>query len=386
MPISTITGKPEPTFDERVAPALGLGDALKEYGKGVYYNINPGAGPQDQIYEAVLAKDGIRQIALSRLNSLKTSVAGKRQWNKGMVDKVYNKLAPELANHPDTFMREFNELAKVDGRAREELVKLYTKNVLKQQAQGISKTPQVMLDTINRIQHKPLKEKLTAVGSFDPATNNMKLNMLSATDDVVQHEATHGLQHYWAHPNRMIEFPNMTPVEQARVYRTRYLQGPYNSAMRKNNLKEWYKKNYVDVPGEVNAREMAEITKTGKFSDDDAMRVWDTVSELQARSLAEKNPKFAKTSEKEVAYLKTKLKEQPLYSKISRKDLFRNSKDAMEWATHATPKDRIKLGAMMRGSRVKQESLKAKGDLQGWYDEATQHSLMRDAQNFLNQR
>ena len=56
MGISTITGKREPTFDEKVAPVLAIGHGLKNYIQNQYHNLAPWEGPPNKRYDSTIER------------------------------------------------------------------------------------------------------------------------------------------------------------------------------------------------------------------------------------------------------------------------------------------------------------------------------------------
>jgi hypothetical protein len=382
--ISTITGKPQPAFDDKVKVAKGVGQGLKDYVKGLYYNINPSAGPET-IYESVAMPRAVKQTALSARSLWKDPKA---------VDEIYEKIVGTLGRAEKKYLNNASKISPERfAKAKQEIVKDKLQSVMRDHALDIANTPQAMLDPINKFAHielgwdvpgsaSPQKYIDYALGSYGNTTKSIYLNPLKYDPTVVKHEATHGLQDFWSSPQRMIDHKtgvkSMSPEEMNRFHRTRFLDAPAE----KWQGTEKYIENYKRIPSEINAQRTAEyVTNTQKkigkvMSDEDAIKLWDDISEAQAKRMKTANPDLYEISKNRV---KSFEEVHPEVTRYKLSDGFKNTQEAVDYGTKAKPHQVNKLTKYYKKSLAKQEQFKANKDYQSWMDEATRGQFYREA-------
>ena len=373
--ISTITGKPQPAFDEKVKVAKGVGQGLKEYAKGLYYNINPSAGPET-VYESILAPKAIKETALS----------ARAMWKDAKTAKsLLELLRPKLPKADVKYIDNAYKVSKARGiQAEQEVVKYHVQDVMRNHAIDIANTPQVMLDPIKHMKHFGPEDSYikSALGAFGDRTKNIYLNPIKHSNDVVAHEATHGLQDYWSNPKRLLGHKTGTkPLSKAeleRVHRTRYLDATSEQFKGKPEYFDYYNQ----IPSEVNAQRMAEGVIKGQkklnrvLTDEEAMGMWDRGSERQARRLKNVNFMFHDIGKRDVQFLEKKY---PELKAFKLEGGFKNTQEAVDYGTKAKPHQINKLTKYYKKSLAKQEQFKTNKDYQSWMDEATRGQFYREA-------
>jgi len=317
MPISTITGKPQPSFDEKMKFARGLKQLFSEY------------NPVTPLKELDKTLGGIRrgEIAYNDPRAVQAAFTlasagtmapggGGGVANIGLRDAL-DGLATDFRTINKTkdwteiarkqllnFHREYSQpgwkkysvehtpapLAKL--HAREQFRTTYRKHI-----KELRNIPPEIYEDLGDIS---LKRSANApLASYNPYENYISLNPgLNQGTNAATHEVAHYLQYKWAKPGNLYRWDKLTPKEQKRFLTSRSIMD-VSEAMKKQQTSwsysgsEHYWSNPIERQGRAMQKWMTKFLKKNKrrptateFYDQ-----WDAQQALLLRNLKKQAPK-----------------------------------------------------------------------------------------------
>ena len=316
MPISTITGKPQPSFDDKMKFARGLKQLATEY------------NPITKLKELDQTLGGIRrgEIAYNDPRALQAAFTlasagtmapggGGGVANIGFKDALEG-LATDFRdmykdpNFGDIARRQLSNLHKKHGLAGWEnySTKTVTKEIgeanakkafrdtYRQHIKEIKNVPPEVYESLDDIALKASAN--SPLGTYHPTENYIDLNPgFNQGENSFTHEITHYLQHKWAQPGNLYRWNKLTPKEQKRFLTARSILD-VSEALKKQQTgwsysgSQHYWSNPIERQGRAMQKWMTKFVKREgrRPTADEFYGQWDAQQHLLLKNLKKQAP------------------------------------------------------------------------------------------------